>query len=427
MGRTNRLAGSYKNLGLPKGRRTHFYCDGGGLYLQVTQGAAALCRSWVFRYAVKGQFVERDGKRWQATRYMGLGPIADVPLTKAREDACKCRELLREGRDPKAERDRRVAANLAAQASTVTFDECAEQYIRAHQESWGNERHRTQWRVTLGTYASPILGRMSVADIQLAHVMRVIGPIWKTKTETASRVRGRIESVLDWATVSGFRSGDNPARWDGWLEKCLPKPSEVRTVQHYSALDYRELPAFMAELRRREGVAALALEFAILTAARSGEVRGATWDEIDLGEKLWVIPAEGMKGGREHRVPLSERAIAILSEIAPSAKGNGTTFVFPGSNIGKPLGGTTLAAVLRRMEKSELTVHGFRSSFRDWVGDETEFPREVSEAALAHVVGDSAEQAYRRSDGLEKRRRLMDAWADYCEGKQPGKVVKLHR
>jgi integrase len=427
VGHLNRIKGNYKSLGLPKGRRTHFYCDGGGLYMQVTQGAAELCRSWVFRYALKGQFVERDGKRWQPTRYMGLGPIADIPLNEARELARECRNLVREGRDPIDDRDRRVAENLAAKAAVVTFDECANEYIREHHESWKNEKHRAQWQSTLKTYASPVLGRMSVADIELAHVMRVIGPIWKTKTETATRLRGRIESILAWATVSGFRTGDNPARWDGWLEKRLPKPSEVRTVQHHAAIDYREMPTFIVELRKREGVAALALEFTILTAARSGEVRGMTWGELRLGEKLWVVPADRMKGSREHRVPLCQRARAILEQVKSLAPGKDpNSNVFPGSG-GKPLSDMTLTAVLRRMGRPELTAHGFRSSFRDWAGNETEFARELAEAALAHIVGDKAEQAYRRSDGLDKRRRLMDAWADYCEGKQPGKVVKLRR
>ncbi|MGB7125825.1 MAG: tyrosine-type recombinase/integrase [Methylovirgula sp.] len=426
MGRTNRLAGNYKNLGLPKGRRTHFYCDGGGLYLQVTKGTAGLCRSWVFRYAVKDRFVERDGKRWQATRYMGLGPIADISLNEARELARDQRKLLREGRDPIAERDRRVADNVRAQASIVTFAECAALFIRQKEPDWKNEKHAKQWRATLARYASPVIGKMSVADIQFEHVTKVLGAVWKDKPETANRVRGRIENILEFATVNKWRTGDNPARWKGNLSVTLPKPTKVRPIEHRPALPYSDVPAFLAQLRLREGAAARALEFAILTGARSGEVRGMTWSEISLREKLWTVPAERMKGSREHRVPLSERAREILEQVGDASGRSAGAIVFAGS-AGRPMSDMSLTAVLRRMERREITVHGFRSSFRDWTKEETQFSREVAEAALAHRLGDAAEQAYSRSDVLKKRGPLMDAWADYCEGKPAEKVVKLRR
>jgi integrase len=337
------------------------------------------------------------------------------------------RELIRRGLDPIEHRKAEKAQNLATRAVAMTFDECAAAYIRQHEASWRNPKHHAQWQSTLKTYASPIVGRLSVAEIDTPHIMKVLEPIWTSKPETASRVRGRIESILDWATVSKFRAGDNPARWGSHLAHLLPALSKIRTVEHHAALDYRELPSFKAELRQREGVAALALEFAILTAARSGEVRGMTWDEIRLREKLWVIPAEGMKGGREHRVPLCERALAILEHVKSLAHDKDATEIgFPG-NGGKPLSDMSLTAVLRRMGRVELTAHGFRSSFRDWCAEQTNFPSEVAEMALAHAVGDKVEAAYRRGDLFQKRAKLMQSWAAYCDRPQAAsKVVPLH-
>jgi integrase len=400
----NRLSASFR----PK--RPGMYCDGLGLYLQVTERSKGhVNESWVLRYAIGGK-----------PRYMGLGRRAEVTVAQAREKCRELRQLIREGLDPIRHRDTQKAKNLAAQAELITFDDCAAQYIRQHQAGWRNPKHAAQWSSTIKTYASPRIGKMSVADITTTHVMKVLEPIWQTKTETASRVRGRVESILDWATTCGYRQGDNPARWNGCLENLLPAPSKVRKVEHHAALPYADVPAFMAELRQREGVAALALEFTILTAARSGEVRLAAWSEMDVHKKTWTIPAERMKGGRGHVVPLCERTLEILESL----RGQGSGLVFPGQ-YDKPLSDMSLTAVLRRMGRGDLTAHGFRSSFRDWCGDETDFARETAEAALAHVVGDKAEQAYRRSDALEKRRRLMQAWADYCEGEQVGKVVKL--
>jgi integrase len=404
MARVNRLAANFR----PK--KPGWFNDGLGLYLQVTKGAAGhLNESWVLRFALDGRM-----------RWMGLGGREDVPLAAAREKRREYRELIREGIDPIAERDRRVAKNIAAQTGLVTFDECAKSYIASKQDGWRNPKHAAQWSSTIRTYASPVIGRMSLADITTTHVVKVLEPIWKPKTETASRVRGRIESILDYATTCGYRNGANPARWQGCLENVLPAPNKVRKVEHHAALAYSELPSFMAELGKRGGTAASALEFLILTAARSGEVRMMTLSEVDFRSRVWTIPAERMKGDREHSVPLCERTLQILE----ARRDHGSELVFPGQN-GKPLSDMSLTAVLRRMGRGELTAHGFRSSFRGWCGDETDFARETAEAALAHVVGDKAEQAYRRSDALEKRRRLMSAWADYCQQKPVEKVVKL--
>lgn len=412
------LTSGYAKLKPKDGRRSHFYPDGKNLYLQVSANAnGTIRRSWVFRYAVRGKAAD-NGR--QKTKYMGLGSTADLTLEDARETARQCRLLLKDGLDPIAERNRKIAANIAAQAAIVTFAEAAERYIEANKAGWRNPKHAGQWESTLKTYAFPKIGQMSVADITTTHVMKIVEPIWKTKTETASRVRGRIEAVLDWALAHKYRQGDNPARWMGCLEKLLPAPSKVRRVEHHAALPYAQLPAFIADLRRREGASAQALEFLILTASRSGEVRGMTFDEIDFAKKVWTIPAARMKAGRDHSVPLSDRALELLRV----QHGDGAGLVFPGQ-AGKPLSDMSLTAVMRRMNRADLTAHGFRSSFRDWAGDETDFAREIAEAALAHVVGDKAEQAYRRSDALEKRRRLMQQWADYCEGKRIGKVVRL--
>lgn len=411
MAHINRLPANFK----PK--QSGWFNDGLGLMLQVTEGAGGrLNESWVLRFTLDGR-----------VRYMGLGSRADLPIAEAREKRREYRELIRRGIDPIEHRKAGKAQNLAASAVAMTFDECAAAYIRQHEASWRNPKHHAQWQSTLRTYASPIIGRLSVAEIDTPHIMKVLEPIWTSKPETASRVRGRIESILDWATVSKFRAGDNPARWAGHLAHALPAPSKIRTVEHHAALDYREMPTFIVELRQREGVAALALEFAILTAARSGEVRGATWDEINLVDKVWTVPDHRMKGKREHRVPLCERAVAILEHVKSLAHDkDATEIVLPG-NGGKPLSDMSLTAVLRRMGRVGLTAHGFRSSFRDWCAEQTNFPSEVAEMALAHAVGDKVEAAYRRGDLFQKRTKLMEAWARFCDRPQASsKVVPLH-
>jgi integrase len=334
-----------------------------------------------------------------------------VTLAEAREKALACRKLVADGRDPIEERK---AALLRAQleaAKAASFSDCARSYISAHEVGWKNEKHGRQWTATLETYAFPLIGKLPVASVDTGLVLRVLEPIWQSKTETASRLRGRIESILDWATVRGFRQGENPARWKGHLEHQLPARSKVQKVEHRAALPYAEIGIFMAELRQREGISARALEFAILTAARSGEIRGATWGEIDLKAHLWTIPAERMKAGKEHRVPLPEQAIALLSAL-PRLLGN--DLVFPATR-GKQLSDMSLTAVLKRMDHPDLTQHGFRSTFRDWAGETTAYPREVIEHALAHQLKDKTEAAYQRGDLLAKRARLMADWGKYCD------------
>jgi integrase len=391
------------------------YADGNGLYLQVTDGGA----SWILRFMLDGR-----------PRYMGLGPLALYGLHEARAKALEARRLRHEGVDPiEARRAARAKARLEA-ARAVTFKECAEAYVKAHRPGWRNAKHAAQWEATLATYAEPIIGALPIPTIDTALVMKVLeqevrgksdkrGTLWTAKPETASRLRGRIESILDWARVRGYREGENPARWRGHLDKLLPAPAKVRKVQHHAALPYAELPDFMATLRSQQGVAARALEFAILTAARTGEVIGARWNEIDLTEKLWTVPAERMKAGKEHRVPLSARAIAILEELKPlsqiaDGKDDRDAYVFSGGKGGQPFSNMAFLMLLRRMQRDDLTAHGFRSTFRDWAAERTHFPSEVAEMALAHAVSNKVEQAYRRGDLFERRRRMMTAWATFC-------------
>jgi integrase len=341
---------------------------------------------------------------------MGLGSLTTVSLAKAREFAGECRRIRLQGIDPIDHRNGvRAAARLDA-AKAITFDECRGAYIAAHKAGWRNAKHRAQWANTLATYVSPVFGKLPVQTVDVALVMKVLEPIWSTKPETASRLRGRIERILDWAKARGFRSAENPARWRGHLDHLLPARSKVRKVKHHAALPFSEIAAFMAALRERDGVAGLALEFAILTAARTGEVLGATWDEIDLRTRTWTIPADRMKGQRQHRVPLSDDAIGLLGRMQ-TLKAN--EFVFPGDR-GKPLSNMALLMMLRRMGRGDLTTHGFRSSFRTWAAECTGFSREVVEAALAHIIENKVEAAYQRGDLFEKRRRLIAEWAKYC-------------
>jgi integrase len=375
------------------------YGDGAGLYLQV-RGPAN--RSWLYRFKLHGK-----------PHLMGLGTAADVSLAEARDAAGAARKLVRQGVNPIQQR-RAARADGAAQAG-LTFAQVADAYIAAHEPSWRNVKHRQQWRNTLDTYAAPILGKLPVAQVGVGEVMRVLEPLWREKTETASRLRGRIESVLDYATARGWRIGENPARWRGHLDNLLPARSKVAKIAHHPALPWREVGAFMATLAREEGVSAVALRFAILTAARTGEVIGARWSELDMKEAVWTVPAGRMKASREHRVPLSDGALELLREMGKlrtDRKADG--FLFPGGKAGKPLSSMALLMLLRRMERADLTAHGFRSTFRDWCAEATNYPREVAEAALAHTLRDKTEAAYQRGDLMEKRQRLMAEWAAFC-------------
>lgn len=374
-----------------------YYGDGARLYLQVSGTGT---KSWIFRY-------ERYGKE----RQMGLGPMHTVSLSEARDKAKECRASLLAGVDPLDARDAEKLALKLNQTKNVTFDYCAKEYIAAHRGGWKNAKHAAQWGSTIATYASPIIGSLPVGSIDTALVVKVLQPISQEKTETATRLRSRIESILDWATVSKFRAGENPARWKGHLEKLLADPNKVGKVEHHAALPWQEIGEFMAELRRREGSAARAVEFGILTADRSGEIRGARWNEFDLDAALWTVPAERMKAGREHRVPLSTAALALLKGLPQI----GDT-VFPGQRGDAPLSDRSLTAVLRRMDRKDITVHGFRSTFRDWCAESVRnsFPREVCEHALAHSLPDKVEAAYRRGGLIEKRKVLMQVWTDYC-------------
>lgn len=378
-------------------KRPGYYCDGGGLYVQVSP---ALTKSWIFRF------------RWGTKqREMGLGSLDFVSLAEAREKATQTRRQVASGIDPIEDRRTEKATRALKALSTLTFDDAIKAYLEAHGDSWKNAKHRSQWENTLATYASPVVGKLSVDSINLEHVLRVLEPIWKSKNETASRLRGRIESVLDWCTVRKFRSGDNPARWKGHLDQLLPAPSKVQAVIHHPALPIDEMQTFMAQLRQREGIAARALEFAILNASRSGEVRGARWDEIDLTTGVWVIPGERMKAGREHRVPLSDAALNLLKK---THRIEGVELVFPSSK-GALLSDMSLTAVMRRMGVNAVP-HGFRSTFRDWAAERTHHAREVVEMALAHTIGNKVEAAYRRGDLFEKRRLLSEDWSQHCKG-----------
>lgn len=375
------------------------HADGGGLYLLVKQSGA---RSWVYRFMLRGK-----------SRDVGLGAAGPggISLAEARDARDALRLKVKAGIDPLEERQQAEAdakaAEQAAKVSGVTFRQAAESYIAAHADSWRNAKHRQQWRNTLETYAYPEIGDMPVGAIETAHVLRILEPIWREKAETASRLRGRIETVLDAAKARGYREGENPARWRGHLAQILPARKKLQRG-HHKAMAYEAIPAFMERLHEREAVAALALEFTILTAARTGEVIGATWNEVDLDREVWTLPAERMKAGKAHRVPLSPRAVEILEEI----KALGAEHVFAGPK-GGPLSSMAMNMCLRRM-KQDVTVHGFRSAFRDWAAERTSYAHEVCEMALAHVIANKAEAAYRRGDLFEKRRRLMTDWADYC-------------
>lgn len=393
--------------------RPGYHPDGDGLYLQVSPTGT---KSWILRYG-RG-LNPRTGKPWQ--REMGLGPLKLISLAEARGRAADARRLLLDGIDPIEARDALRAQERVRKSNSLTFNACAEAYIKAHRTGWRNPKHAEQWEATLETYAGPVFGALPVQDVDTALVLRVLESIWATKPETASRVRGRIEHVLDWAKVRGYRTGENPARWRGHLDKLLPKRGKVRRVKHHPALPYEQIGAFVEKLRAEEGTGARALEFAILTAARTGEVIGATPAEIDLKKALWTIPAERMKAQREHRIPLSPRALEILK-----AQPEGD-YIFAGREKGKALSNMALLETVRRMGRADLTVHGFRSTFKDWAAECTSYPNELTEMALAHTIGSEVEAAYRRGDLFEKRKRLMLDWARYCDTpKRGGKVVPI--
>jgi integrase len=385
-------------------RREGRHSDGAGLYLVVGPGAS---RRWAFIFRWHGKLKE-----------MGLGSLTSVSLSDARSRASDARSILAGGRNPIEVR----RAKEAARDSIGTFGAFADELVKNLSHGFRNDKHKAQWAMTLTTHAAP-LRKLRLDEIGTDDVLAVLQPIWQRKNETASRLRGRIERVLDAARAKGLRTGENPARWRGHLDKLLPKRQKLARG-HHAAMPYPNVPAFVARLQGSETISALALEFLILTGARSGEVLGARWDEIDREAKLWTVPADRMKAGREHRVPLTSRALVILKTTEKMRVGD---FVFPGQKRGKPLSVMALAMALRRLKADDVTVHGFRSAFRDWAGEATAFPRELAEAALAHVVGDATERAYRRGDALEKRRKLMAAWASYVEAKPAGNVIRLSR
>ena len=391
-------------------KKPGLHSDGGGLYLQVARGGS---RSWIYRFMLR-----------RKSRDMGLGGIDVVSLAEAREKALAARKLVKAGIDAIEDRDAQRAQRAIDATSGRTFQDCAEKYIASHEKGWRNPKHRDQWYNTLATYAFPVFGDVPVDIVDTAMVTEVIEPIWDTKTATASRLRGRIEAILDWAKARGYRHGDNPARWRGHLSNLLPKPSKVSKVKHHAALPYDDIAVFMKALRARDGISAHGLEFLILTAARPGEVTGARWDEVDLDKAEWTVPGERMKSGVMHRVPLSPAVLTVLRRMDDVRLSD---YLFPGQRDGQPLWTDALRRLLERMGYGGLTSHGFRSTFRDWAAECTAFPGEVAEAALAHTVGNKVEAAYRRGDLFDKRRRLMADWATFCSTVQDGdgKVVPI--
>jgi integrase len=397
----SRTASRLTAMQISRIRKKGRYADGGGLYLRVSP---TLNKSWVFRW-VRGR-VENE---------MGLGRFPDVSLVEARRHVFHARQHLAAGRNPKSERNR-------TREHGRSFRDVAEEYLSAMQGRWTNEKTRWQWRHTLNVFAAPI-HKLGISQVDTADVLPLLKPIWLAKPETAAKARMRLEAVLDYGKAKGWREGENPARWRGHLSNILP-PRRLLSRGHHAAMPYREVPAFIDRLQGAHAMAARALEFLILTACRTQEVLGASWDEIDLSAALWVIPAHRMKTRREHRAPLSSAALELLQTLHEARI---SEFVFPGQVRGKPLSNLAMAMLMRRMKADSSTPHGFRSSFRDWAGDKTSFPREIAEAALAHKVGDSVELAYRRGDALEKRRGLMQAWAEYCEAKSGDNVFQLAR
>ncbi|MEO6075009.1 MAG: integrase arm-type DNA-binding domain-containing protein [Burkholderiales bacterium] len=398
-------------LRIAKVTKPGYYADGGGLTLQVSHSGT---KSWIFRFMLDGR-----------AREMGLGPLHTIALAEARSKAMICRKQLLENIDPiEARRAQRGHERLQS-ARSMTFTACAAAYIAAHRVGWRNAKHATQWHNTLASYADPVFGALPVQEIDIGLVLRALEPIWHSKPETASRVRGRIESVLDWATVRGLRKGDNPARWRGHLESLLPSRAKLQVVEHHAALPYDQMALFMVDLHAQTGIAARALQFLILTAARTSEVIGARWDEFNLELKTWVVPAVRMKAHRDHRVPLSPHALKVIEEMRAIQTNE---FVFPGARAGKALSNMAMLMLLKRMHRGNLTAHGFRSTFRDWAAEQTNYPREVAEEALAHTLNNKVEAAYRRGDLFEKRQRLMMEWAKYCQArKMRGNIIPIRK
>ncbi len=383
--------------------------DGKGLYFKVTKTGST---SWIFRY--KMNYKSRD---------MGLGPYPEIGLAEAREQATRARLLILEGKDPlEVRRDAQEELKRAEEAP-ASFKTVAEEYIDSHRAGWKSAKHAQQWANTLSTYAYPVIGHLAPSEIKTQHILEILKKIWKDKTETASRVRNRIELVLDAAKARGLREGENPARWRGHLDKLLPRRSKVQVTKHHPALPWKEVPTFMANLSQLPGSSYRAMEMTILTATRTSEVLNAQWSEIDLADRVWTIPAVRMKTPRDHRVPISDALLALLVNL-PRLEAN--PFLFPGLRPGKPLTNMAMLMALRRMGNSHLTMHGFRSSFRDWAGEATSHPRDVCEQALAHTIGNAVEAAYRRGDLFEKRRRLMQEWSDFVfSGVEAAAEVKV--
>lgn len=392
------------------------YLDGGGLYLQVTKAGV---KSWIYRFDI-------NKKR----REMGLGGVDTLTLAEAREVCAEQRKILKSGIDPiehrralAAAEQQAIEAESAKQSKevheSITFKQCADEYISKKEVEWANAKHRQQWRNTLRDYVYPHIGHVRVGEVDRPLVLECLTPIWTTKNETATRVRQRIEAILDYAKAMDYRSGDNPAAWKGSLEPILPKPSKVKRVSHHKALPYDAMPAFMSQLQEMDGLGAQALQLAIITATRTGEVLNAEWSEVDLKKKVWTIPQERMKGGVEHRVALSESAVNIIKNLPRI-----NNYLFAGAKQGRPLSNLAMTMVLRRMERKDITVHGFRSTFRDWVAEQTHFPARVAETALAHQLKDGAEKAYQRGDLIKKRYELMEAWSSYCCSRK-AKVMRL--
>jgi len=401
-----------KDLQIKRLSRPGAYPDGEGLYLQVRNSGA---KDWFYRYEVAGKGRKR-----------GLGPYPTISLEKAREDALVCRQLRKKGVDPiDFYKDIEIKKDLEKSKSS-TFKECAIAYIDIHRHGWRNEKHESQWRNTLETYAYPTIGDLPVQSIDIDLIMKVLEPIWFDKTETASRIRQRMENILDWATVKKYRQGDNPALWRGRLDKLLPKRTKVQKPVHFAAMDYRDVPEYFQSLRAKDTIASKALAFTILTATRNGEARAASRSEIDDNAKIWIIPDSRMKAQKEHRVPLSDEAMKIIKEMEPF-KRQTDDLIFPGLAHAKPINEASLLKIVKQHDQT-LTVHGFRSSFRDWCAEQTSYPREVAEAALAHTLKDKTEAAYLRGDMFEKRRKLMGSWADYClKDKSSAEVVPINK
>lgn len=398
-------------ISLTRAKAPGAYADGGGLYLQVAPSGS---KSWIYRFALNGR-----------RREMGLGPFPTVSLSDARTAAGAARGAVKAGQDPIDAREADRLKVRLARASSVTFNHAADQFLEDHEDTWKNPKHRQQWRNTLATYVKPTMGRLSVAAIGIADVTRVLDPIWKKKPETASRVRGRIETILNWAKGRGYRDGENPARWRGHLDGVYPPISKVRKVKHHAAIAIDEIPEACARLAAAKGMSYRAVYFTILTAVRAGETTGAKWPEFDLQAGVWTIPGERMKMAREHRVPLSREALAVVHELAATKTND---WVFPGQRPGRPLSVASLSKALKAVAGDGLTTHGCRSTFRDWAAERTNFPNEVAEMALAHGIGDKTEAAYRRGELLEKRKAMMQAWASYVTTRpNASNVVPLAR